>query len=436
MNDSVCPFLHFDKIEPARDLEEVWANFAVHLLVNPESEQYVPRTDRAIQKLTRHLVRSSASMQVFLCGHGGSGKTTELNRLCMNAEIREKFFPLYLTVSDFGGESVHLSHDAILLEMGRALNARNVVDDKYKKQIDDWGLQVVKTFLRDETAKTEAGAKAGAWLAFFKAQLGARRQWKHEEKQILEPKVQDLIGILNEMAVDLKNRTGKQLLAVVDDLEKGESEAHKAMHHRLFQEHYDALVQPRFSIVYTLPVYFRALAGSRIPTGDLLSFPAMRIYGSDLRTSSVPPLDKESRGYETMRAFVEKRVADLWKVIENEETLDELIRIGGGLFRETSRVVQEAADFAIDRGADRISACDAEEVFHQVKKDYQPMIRGDAVAVLQEVARTGRWVEGVEPFLQSRAVVEYENHELWLDLRYALKTYVGELNGPSEPGIG
>ncbi len=30
----------------------------------------------------------------------------------------------------------------------------------------------------------------------------------------------------------------------------------------------------------------------------------------------------------------------------------------------------------------------------------------------------------VEPYLQSRAVVEYENADLWLDVRYVLKAYV------------
>jgi len=79
------------------------------------------------------------------------------------------------------------------------------------------------------------------------------------------------------------------------------------------------------------------------------------------------------------------------------------------------------------READQIKLEDAKKVFSQVKKEYQPMIRGKAIPILKEVAETGMWVDGVEPFLQSRAVVEYENGDLWIDIRYVLKKFIDEL---------
>ncbi|MBA2593010.1 MAG: hypothetical protein H0U97_12470 [Gammaproteobacteria bacterium] len=47
------------------------------------------------------------------------------------------------------------------------------------------------------------------------------------------------------------------------------------------------------------------------------------------------------------------------------------------------------------------------------------------------LASTEGWVPGVEPFLQNRAVVEYENGDLWLDLRSLLKPYVRKLQAPN-----
>jgi hypothetical protein len=71
---------------------------------------------------------------------------------------------------------------------------------------------------------------------------------------------------------------------------------------------------------------------------------------------------------------------------------------------------------------------DTRKVFEQVKKEYQPLIRGKAINILKEVQSSAQgWVDGVEPFLQSRAVVEYENGDLWLDLRHVLKEYVSGL---------
>ena len=430
---SSCGDLSFSVITPATTLQELLEVFDPTLVVNPVSEFYVPRTDPKLQKLNFVLKQSKVDLHAFLCGHRGSGKTTELNRLCLDKDIEKKYFTIFLTAQDFGSEVVHLTHDALLVEIGLAMvksGKHSGIPGKLAEELNDWGREVVKSYLHDEALKAEAGAKGNAWLAFFKAQLSTRREWKREEKLKLEPRIQDLIGILNRMGQELKNHTGKKILVVIDDLEKGESDAHKDMHTRLFQENYDTLVQPRFSIIYTLPVYFRALPGSRIATDELYAFSAVRLYEREDKTANVPRLTTDHEGYQLMRSFVEKRLDDPAKYF-GEGVMDELLRIGGGLFRETARAIHEAAYFAMMRSASRIEMADAREGFDQIKKEYQPLIRGKAIKILQEVQASAQgWVDGVEPFLQSRAVVEYENGDLWLDLRHVLKEYVRGLQEP------
>jgi hypothetical protein len=418
---------------PAASLERIMDVFDPTLAVDPASEFYIPRRDHQIEKLGFDLKHSRTGLlHAFLCGHRGSGKTTELRRLCQDAAIKEKYETVFLTTQDFGSETVHLTHDALLVEIGLALTReekRFFVSAGLRDDFEKWGQQVVKTFLHDEGVRAEVGAKAGYWLAYFKAQLSTRREWKTEEKQILEPKVQDLVGLLNAMAQEIKNQTGRRLLLVVDDLEKGESDAHKEMHKRLFQEHYDVLVQPRFSIVYTLPIYFRALPGSRIPSEQLYAFSAVHLYEREQKKEDRPALAKEHCGYQLMRDFVEKRLASR-SALFSDEVLDELLLIGGGLFRETARAIRDAAYFAQLRGANSIEPADVDRVFDQIKKEYQPLIRGGAIGVLKAVfASEQGWVCDVEPYLQARAVVEYENGDLWLDLRHVLKPYVRGLKG-------
>ena len=408
--------------EPAASLEEMWSIFDPTLAVDPASNP-----DPQLLKLCFELKRTPHHMHAFLCGHRGSGKTTELKRLRALPEITEKYLTVYLTAQDFGSEAVHLTHDALLVEIGLALvsvGEQYGLDSTLADELDKWGQQVVRTFLHNEEARAEAGAGAHAWIAFFKAQLSTRREWKTEQKQILEPKVQDLVDILNRMAQDLKNRSQKRLLVIVDDLEKGESDAHREMHGRLFQEHYEVLVQPRFSIVYTLPIYFRALPGSRVPSDHIYAFSAARIYERVQKSRDRPPLSREGHGYQLMYRFVETRVRELAALFA-PKTLDELVIIGGGLFRETARAIRDAAYFALIRNAVCIEQTDVRQVFDQIKKEYQPIVRGEAVRVLKAVLDSEQgWVPDVEPYLQSRAVVEYEDDDLWLDLRYVLKSYV------------
>ncbi len=421
--------------EPARTLKEVMRVFDPNRTVDPRSSFYVRRPDLGLRKLSFKLGDSESPLYAFLCGHRGSGKTTELKRLLATQEISERYQTVYLTATTFGDDPVYLTHDALLLEIGFALaeqgKGRRLGKD-FGEELHQWGQEIVKTYFHDEAVEAAVGAKASAWLAFFKAQLKARREWKTKQRQILEPKVQDLVGIVNRLGQALENEVGKRLLVVVDDLEKGESEAHKEMHTRIFQEHYEILTQPRFSIVYTIPVYFRALPERRVPSSQLFAFPALRLYKKEEEYRARPPLSRDLEGYQVMRSFVMQRLAEPEAML-SDTLLEELLLIGGGIFRETARAVSDATLLAHLRGAERIEQGDVEQTFHGIKKEYQPLIRGAEIGILKEVLdSSGGWVPLVEPHLQSHAVVEYENDELWLDLRYVLKEYVRQLAEKNE----
>lgn len=417
----------------AKNLDDIWEIFDPMAAVDMDSTFYIPRNEDQLEKLTFNLKRNKRHFYSFLCGHVGSGKTTELRRLQADEKINQLYFPLYISVQELNIESVSLSHDALLVEIGRQLIAKTNEEElnpNFTKELNNWGKSIVETYIKDESVKAEVGAKASAWFAYFKAQLNSRNTWKHEEKLLLEPKVQDLIGILNRMAIDLKNKTDKRLLVMIDDLEKGVSDAEKDMHNRLFLEHYSVLTQPLFSIIYTLPVYFKALPSSRIDKDLIYSFSSVRLYEPKDKKQIQPPLDHSSSGYQLMGKFINQRIDDSYLPFE-AGVQDELMRIGGGLFRDTARVIREAAYYGMMREAETISQADVKKVFNKLKKEYQPIVRGDAIAILKEVANCERgWVDGVEPFLQSRAIVEYENGDLWLDIRYVLKEYLENLTMP------
>ena len=68
---------------------------------------------------------------------------------------------------------------------------------------------------------------------------------------------------------------------------------------------------------------------------------------------------------------------------------------------------------------------DVDEVFTDLKKEFQPAIRDKELALLSHVRdKKMGWVNDIEPLLQSGAVVEYENGNIWLDIRYVLKEFV------------
>lgn len=179
MSDVHGSQFEFPQIAPATTLDEVWEIFDPTLAIDPSSAFYIPRTDPKLQKLSWDLKKCKTDLHAFLCGHRGGGKTTELNRICQDREILNKFFTVFLTAQDFGSEVVHLTHDALLVEIGLALIEHGelaVRNPRMVEEFNQWGTQVVTSFVKDESIKAEVGAKANAWLAFFKAQLGMRRE--------------------------------------------------------------------------------------------------------------------------------------------------------------------------------------------------------------------------------------------------------------------
>jgi len=88
-------------------------------------------------------------LHAFLCGHRGSGKSTELKRLCLDKEIQDKYLTLFLTAQDFGSEVVHLTHDALLVEIGILLIDKGLklgMPVSLAEELSDWGKQVVTSF--------------------------------------------------------------------------------------------------------------------------------------------------------------------------------------------------------------------------------------------------------------------------------------------------
>jgi hypothetical protein len=192
---------------PATNLREVWEVFDPTLAIDPATSTfYVEHEAPMLSSLRKQLKWAREPMKAFLCGHRGSGKTTQLQRLRSDAELRQRYLTIFINASELSPDLVDLSHDALLVEISRAMldhGREHGIDPVFGAELEQWGRQVVKTFLHDESVAAEVGAKANAWLAFFKAQLRSRREWRSEQRQILEPRVQDLVDLVNRMAQDL-----------------------------------------------------------------------------------------------------------------------------------------------------------------------------------------------------------------------------------------
>lgn len=418
----------FSDIKPANTLVELREAFDPAAIMDPNSKLYVPRHELALQRLWSDLRERKTPFQGFLCGHRGSGKTTEFFRLLQDEELQQQYLMVYLTAQDFP-VTPHFTEDALLLAIGYGLleyGERIGLNSAFREKLIGWNRDIVDVYMKTEGVKAEAALKGNMLLALFSSALEARREWRTEERLQHKPRVQVLVQLLNQLSDELRAFTRKPLLVVLDDFEKFDTENFKEMYVRVFQDGYGTLVQPRFTALYSTPVFLRALSNLAIPGDQLYSFPATHLYSLEQKRENRPTLQRDNDGYQLISHFVRNRIQN--PALLSETLLEELILIGGGLFRETARAIAEAARFASFRQATQIEADDVKRVFDTVKKDHQPRIRGEALKVLRQVLDSPvGWVDGVEPFLLSRLVVEYENGDLWVDVRYPLKAYLRSL---------
>lgn len=412
-------------LQPASNLDEVYELFDPISDSYENDDFYVNRNEKGLTKLKRKL-QHGRRFHGFLCGHVGCGKTTELKRLVKDAQVTDKFYPILFSITDIQVDSNKLTHDALLVAIGNAIINHcppEALNLNFADRLNQWGAQLIKSALKSTEIDSKLKGNANLWLVHFRTWLRHKDQNQEQLKHIIEPKVNELIDLLDEMAMDIEVNTGKKLLILVDDLEKG-NDGDKQMHHRIFNQYYDVLTKPKFNILYTLPVYFRGLSDKRIKPSEIYSFPAVRLYQPSEKQKIKPQLDKSSEGYQLIEQFISARITKP-ELLFADNTLDDLILIGGGLFRATDAAIAQAADNAMERDSEIVEQQDVDAVFTDIKKEFQPSIRDQELTLLAQVRdKEIGWINDIEPLLQSGAVVEYENGDIWLDIRYVLKAFV------------
>jgi len=105
------------------------------------------------------------------------------------------------------------------------------------------------------------------------------------------------------------------------------------------------------------------------------------------------------------------------------EALDLAIKMSGGVFREGARIMQIAADGAIEKERTCISKEDVERAEREIRSDFKRILKSDDYNTLNEIRKSNdiRGIEKIEHLLHNLSVLEYENEEKWYDIHPTLE---------------
>jgi histone H3/H4 len=242
------------------------------------------------------------------------------------------------------------------------------------------------------------------------AKISAEDITRETIRQIIKPKLSELIDKINLIVADIEGKENKNVLILIDDLDKPDLEHAK----EIFYSKLTAITRPACHIVYTVPIsLFFAQEVTAIKENRFF-LPNVKLHNKNDRTGKYEP------GYDLLKQFIFKRMK---KDLIEPDAVDLAIKMGAGVFRETARIMQIAADSAIERGRDRITREDVERAGQEIRSDFKRILQTDDYDILEEVYKNNdiRGIERIGHLLHNLSVLEYVNDENWCDIHPTLE---------------
>jgi hypothetical protein len=398
----------------AEDLDLAWSNFDPFYPLPANSPFHVEREGRPLGKLKRALLRHHRfAPKYFFSGHRGCGKSTELNILADDDEIHNNFFIVKYSVKEVCDVN-NLNYVDVLFSIGAELylqyiEAGKKLEPGLIEQLEAWKGVIEKTTEKQISIETSVEGGLKTFFLSVLAKIKAEDTSRDIIRKTIEPKLSELIDKINLIIANIESNEKKKVLVLIDDLDKPRLEQAK----EIFYNNQTAITQPACYIVYTVPISI-FFAQEFIAIRESKFFlPNVKLHHKNDRNS------KYVEGYGLMKQFVFHRMKE--ELIE-PKALDLAIRMGAGVFRETARIMQIAADSAIEHERNQIIEEDVKRGEREIRSDFRRILKSDDYTTLQEICKDNE-IHGIEKIghlLHNLSVLEYMNDETWCDIHPTL----------------
>ncbi len=220
---------------------------------------------------------------------------------------------------------------------------------------------------------------------------------------------------MNLLSGEIQQRYHRPVLLVVEDTDKTEKERAE----NIFFKHAQTLAGFNASVIYTFPIELRH---SR-EFGDIKRY---------FHTHRMPNIvlkkrdgSKNSDGWKVMVKALARRMD--WGLITHGAR-NSVIESSGGIMRYLIELVSEAAYRALSRQCTCIEEQDTIRAIAELRKDFTAALRSDDYPLLAK-RHADKWLNSddqMQDLLRMRALLEYENGDVWCDVRPVILPLVEE----------
>lgn len=347
----------------------------------------------------------ASAQRVFLSGHRGTGKTTELLKLRNEINKTNCFLTVFCDVSNEELDINNIDFVDVVIFMLEQLVKE--LDDKKisvrKEDVEsfyDWYAQRVVEINEKTDAsasiETEASVSVGIPSLFklltrTKAKLSASQDTKDTIRRVFTNKFSDFSMKFNEFILNIKETLkdqdiAKDLLFIVDGFEKiGTLEDRK----KILIDNANKFVEIKTNMIIALPIELFSQVATLSNFSTPISFPLIT-------------LNKD--GINKFKEFIYKRVDK--KLFENEDTVEKIIMYGAGSPRETLKIIEEAYIAAEYETIDTISVNYAKD---KISNEIASYLTKEEIELLKELSDKGSisYSDTLACLLVKKVVLEY-----------------------------
>jgi len=291
-------------MEKAGTIKEIYKAFASEKFLHKEDEAfYVDLYKRDLRRFVNELEENDIpTKSFFIAGQSGNGKSTLLNFLDIQyPSLNEKYELRYLS-----GKVIFQYADINIIDLFLMIGSHLIEENE----------TLQKKYLKE--------------LNILQESHDGLLQIETVNANTKEAKASELIKIINEIILDykLEHNNGKEILLIIDDLEKKENIDN------LYLKELQHLNSINMVKIITMPIHLRRT--QTFNSKDVREF-ALKLNEDDKKL---------------LRKVIEQRIENLDLI--SSETIDKAIKYSGGNLRQLIRLIQLSANEADTFGATKI----------------------------------------------------------------------------------
>ncbi len=386
---------------------------------------YVDRPDNPHEEIKVLLLNDPTPLKILFSGHIGSGKSSALNCLTRDPEIKNRFFIVQFSV-ERDLNIFDLTYSDLLLAIGKRLfeeadSAGLVLEGKLLSDLEKWTSEISVVKKREEGADVTVKGKLSAWFLSAVGTLKTGYSENKEFRQKFEPRVPELIIFINRIirGIETHGLAGsRKVLLVIEDLDKPPVDVSMD----LFLTKGPVLVQPECKIIFTVPT--SVLYSGQIKVVQQ-NFPMQYVLPNfKIKDQSG---EKSDTAWNCMRDIGLRRMD---ATLIDSEALDYAVEMSGGVTRELIRIIQAAALRAVVTKANSIQRAHVDHAVVKFRGEYSNQLtRQESLEILREVHKTRQLRSKDEKpmldLMHNLMILQYPDGPGWYEVNPIVRQLIG-----------